>query len=86
MKRIHDPVKFVVSCVVLEVGFHIPSDRTSSIDTDRIPSNDIKKPTSIDATTSPSIDTGRVSENHHAVRKVWGKEEEKFEEEEKDHE
>uniref|UniRef100_M4FHN6 Uncharacterized protein n=1 Tax=Brassica campestris TaxID=3711 RepID=M4FHN6_BRACM len=98
MKRIHDPVKFVVSCVVLEVGFHIPSDRSmqlipyigvlddplhaeasqrglrfrdevdkgpteaSSIDTDRIPSNDIKKPTSIDATTSPSIDTGRVSE------------------------
>ncbi|KAF3492552.1 hypothetical protein DY000_02052931 [Brassica cretica] len=34
----------------------------ASIDTDRIPSNGINKPASIDATTSPSIDTGRVSE------------------------
>uniref|UniRef100_A0A0D3D5S3 Uncharacterized protein n=1 Tax=Brassica oleracea var. oleracea TaxID=109376 RepID=A0A0D3D5S3_BRAOL len=42
----------------------------ASIDTDRIPSNntrdaisnDINKPTSIDATTSPSINTGCVSE------------------------
>ncbi|KAF3576608.1 hypothetical protein DY000_02032672 [Brassica cretica] len=33
----------------------------SSIDTDRIPSNNTNKPASIDATTSPSIDTGRVS-------------------------
>ncbi|WZZ87590.1 hypothetical protein YC2023_116169 [Brassica napus] len=46
-----------------------PAEATS-IDTDRIPSNDttdvisneINKPTSIDVTTSPSIDTGRVSE------------------------
>uniref|UniRef100_A0A0D3BHJ5 Uncharacterized protein n=1 Tax=Brassica oleracea var. oleracea TaxID=109376 RepID=A0A0D3BHJ5_BRAOL len=34
----------------------------ASIDTDRIPSNDTNKPASIDATTSPSIYTGRVSE------------------------
>ncbi|KAF3556218.1 hypothetical protein F2Q69_00014064 [Brassica cretica] len=34
----------------------------SSIDTDRIPSNNTNKPASIDATTFPSIDTGRVSE------------------------
>ncbi|KAF3576391.1 hypothetical protein DY000_02032083 [Brassica cretica] len=34
----------------------------ASIDTDRIPSNDINNQASIDATTSPSIDTGRVSE------------------------
>ncbi|KAF3535719.1 hypothetical protein F2Q69_00022859 [Brassica cretica] len=33
-----------------------------SINTDRIPSIDINKPTSIDATTSPSINNGRVSE------------------------
>ncbi|KAF2582738.1 hypothetical protein F2Q68_00004994 [Brassica cretica] len=34
----------------------------ASKDTDRIPSNDTNKPSSIDATTSPSIDTGSVSE------------------------
>ncbi|KAF3575040.1 hypothetical protein F2Q69_00058643 [Brassica cretica] len=34
----------------------------ASIDTDQIPSNDINKPAAIDATTSPSIDTGRESE------------------------
>ncbi|KAF3582297.1 hypothetical protein DY000_02031151 [Brassica cretica] len=106
VKRIHDPVKIVVPCAVVEVEFPIPPDRcmqlspsigvlddplhaeasqrglrfrdevdkspteASSIDTDQIPSNDttdaisndINKPTSIDATTSPSIDTGRVSE------------------------
>ncbi|KAF3531557.1 hypothetical protein DY000_02039758 [Brassica cretica] len=32
------------------------------IDTDRIPSNDTNKPASIDAITSPSIDTGHISE------------------------
>ncbi|KAF3582594.1 hypothetical protein DY000_02032359 [Brassica cretica] len=75
VKRIHDPVKIVVPCAVFEVEFPIPPDKGShlssyiegpseaaSIDTDQIPSNDIKKPASIDATTSPSIDTGRVSE------------------------
>ncbi|KAF3494693.1 hypothetical protein DY000_02054172 [Brassica cretica] len=36
--------------------------KAASIDTDRIPSNDINKPASIGATTSPWIDTGRVSE------------------------
>ncbi|KAF2611599.1 hypothetical protein F2Q70_00011999 [Brassica cretica] len=36
--------------------------KAASIDTDRIPLNDINKPASIDATTSPLIDTGRVSE------------------------
>ncbi|KAF2556915.1 hypothetical protein F2Q68_00017581 [Brassica cretica] len=34
----------------------------ASVDTDRIPSNDTNKQTSIDITTSPSIDTGRISE------------------------
>ncbi|KAF2567860.1 hypothetical protein F2Q68_00026720 [Brassica cretica] len=34
----------------------------ASIDTDRLPSNDTNKPASIDATTSSSIDIGRVSE------------------------
>ena len=34
----------------------------ASKDTNRIPSNDINKPSSIDAITSPSIDTGRISE------------------------
>ncbi|KAF3556263.1 hypothetical protein F2Q69_00013243 [Brassica cretica] len=34
----------------------------ASIDTDEIPSNDTNKPASIDITTSPSLDTGRVSE------------------------
>ncbi|KAF2555476.1 hypothetical protein F2Q68_00016470 [Brassica cretica] len=98
VKRIHDPVKIVVPCVVFEAESPIPPDRsilfssyievlddhqhveasqrglrfrdevdkgpaeTVSIDTDRIPSNDINKPVSIDATTSPSIDIGRVSE------------------------
>ncbi|KAF2561345.1 hypothetical protein F2Q70_00015746 [Brassica cretica] len=38
-----------------------PAEATS-IDTDRIPSNDTNKPASIDAITSPSIDTGRLSE------------------------
>ena len=33
-----------------------------SINNDRIPSNDTNKPTSIDDITSPSIDTGRISE------------------------
>nr|VDD23167.1 unnamed protein product [Brassica oleracea] len=69
VKRIHDPVKIVISCDVVEVEFPIPPDRfdkgpaeAASIDTSQIPSNDINKPTSIDATTSPSIETGRVSE------------------------
>ncbi|KAF3562244.1 hypothetical protein DY000_02014971 [Brassica cretica] len=34
----------------------------ASIDTSRIPSNDTNKPASIDAITSPSIDTGCISE------------------------
>ncbi|KAF3497116.1 hypothetical protein DY000_02052653 [Brassica cretica] len=98
VKRIHDPVKIVVPCVLFEAESPIPLDRSmhissyievlddhqhveasqrwlrfrdevnkgpaeaASIDTDQIPSNDINKPTSIDATTSPSIDTGRKSE------------------------
>ncbi|KAF2568537.1 hypothetical protein F2Q68_00025240 [Brassica cretica] len=69
VKRIHDPVKIVVPCAVVEVEFPIPPDRidkgpaeAASVDTDRIPSNDTNKPTSIDITTSPSIDTGRISE------------------------
>ncbi|KAF3521954.1 hypothetical protein F2Q69_00047342 [Brassica cretica] len=69
VKRMHDPVKIVVPCAVFEVEFRIPPDKVdkgpaeaASIDTDRIPSNDTNKPASIDATTSPSIDTGRISE------------------------
>ncbi|KAF2594065.1 hypothetical protein F2Q70_00043388 [Brassica cretica] len=98
VKRIHDPVRIVVPCAVVEVESPIPPDRiiqlspyigilddplhaeasqrglrfrdeidkdpaeAASIDTDQIPSNDINKPASIDITTSPSIDTGRVSE------------------------
>uniref|UniRef100_A0A0D3D4E4 Uncharacterized protein n=1 Tax=Brassica oleracea var. oleracea TaxID=109376 RepID=A0A0D3D4E4_BRAOL len=71
---------------------------TSSINTDRIPSNDTKKPVSIDTTTSPLIDTGRISEQKDfdvcgnlfdgetttRSDKSGGKEEEKLEEEEKD--
>nr|VDD46207.1 unnamed protein product [Brassica oleracea] len=68
MKMIHDPVKIVVPCAVFEAESPIPPDRSmqfteaASVDTDRIPSNDTNKPTSIDITTSPSIDTGRISE------------------------
>ncbi|KAF2564202.1 hypothetical protein F2Q70_00015190 [Brassica cretica] len=105
VKKVHDPVKFVVPCAVVEVEFPIPPDKVvhlnsdnevldhhqhvgpsqrglrfrdkvdngpteaTSVDTDWIPSNDttyaisndINKPTSIDATTSPWIDTGCVS-------------------------
>ncbi|KAF3536388.1 hypothetical protein F2Q69_00023426 [Brassica cretica] len=72
VKRIHDPVKIVVPCAVFETESPIPPDRNkidkdpaeaTSIDTDRIPSNDTNKPASIDAITSPSIDSGRVSEH-----------------------
>ena len=78
----------------------------ASIDTDQIPSNDatdaisndINKPVSIDTTTSPLIDTGRISEQKDfdvcgnlfdgetttRSDKSGGKEEEKLEEEEKD--
>ncbi|KAF3535354.1 hypothetical protein F2Q69_00020789 [Brassica cretica] len=70
VKRIHDTVKIVIPCAVVEVEFPIPPDRfdkspaeAASIDTDRIPSNDINNQASINATTSPSIDTGRVSEH-----------------------
>ena len=38
-----------------------PAEATS-IDTDRVPSNDTNNPASIDTITSTSIDTGRVSE------------------------
>uniref|UniRef100_A0A0D3DKA4 Uncharacterized protein n=1 Tax=Brassica oleracea var. oleracea TaxID=109376 RepID=A0A0D3DKA4_BRAOL len=40
----------------------IDTDRIASTDTTYAISNDINKPASIDATSSPSIDTGRVSE------------------------
>ncbi|KAG5388931.1 hypothetical protein IGI04_030472 [Brassica rapa subsp. trilocularis] len=63
-EEIHDPVKFVVPCAVVEVEFPIPPDRSiqSEVDTDPIYaiSNDINKPASINATTSPSIDNGLV--------------------------
>ncbi|KAF2592013.1 hypothetical protein F2Q70_00039161 [Brassica cretica] len=98
VKRIHDPVKIVVPCVVFEAESPIPPNRSmqfssyievlddhqhveashrglrfrdevdkgpaeaASINTDQIPSNDTNKPASIDITTSPLIDTGRVSE------------------------
>ncbi|WZZ35221.1 hypothetical protein YC2023_018622 [Brassica napus] len=73
-----------------------PAEATS-INTNRIPSNDINKPASTDTTTSPSIDTGRVSElkkfdvcgNLRDVDTTTrsdksGKEEEELEEEKKD--
>ena len=134
VKRIHDPVKIVVPCAVVEVESPIPPDwsmqlspyirvlddplhaeasqrglrfrdevdkgpaEAISIDTDQIPSNDINKPASIDANPSPSIDSGRVSEQKEfnvcgnlrdvntTMRsdKSWGKEEEELEEEKKD--
>ncbi|KAF3579326.1 hypothetical protein DY000_02029895 [Brassica cretica] len=98
VKRIHDPVKIVVPCAVVDVESPIPPDRSMqfssyidvlddhqhveasqrglrfqdevdkgpaelvSIDTDRTPSMDNTPSSSIDITTSPSIDTGRVSE------------------------
>ena len=98
VKMIHDPVKFVVPCTVVEVEFPLPPDtgahlssyvevlddhqhveasqrglrfrdevdkdpaEAASVDTDRISSNDTKTPASIDITTSPSINTGCISE------------------------
>ncbi|KAF3609649.1 hypothetical protein DY000_02046132 [Brassica cretica] len=66
VKRIHDHVKIVVPCAVFEAESPIPPARNPAeallIDTDRIPSNDTNKPASIDAVTSPSIDTGHISE------------------------
>ncbi|KAF2605627.1 hypothetical protein F2Q70_00026147 [Brassica cretica] len=98
VKRIHDPVKIVVPCAVVDIESPIPPDRSMqfssyidvlddhqhveasqrglrfqdevdkgpaelvSIDTDRTPSMDNTPSSSIDITTSPSIDTGRVSE------------------------
>ncbi|WZZ00330.1 hypothetical protein YC2023_072658 [Brassica napus] len=52
---IYDPMKIVVSCAVFEVESPIPPDRSMHF-------SSYIGPTSIDATTSPSIDTGRVSE------------------------
>ncbi|KAF3538404.1 hypothetical protein F2Q69_00022868 [Brassica cretica] len=40
----------------------VDTDRIPSVGTDQIPSNNTNKPASIDATASPSIDTGGVSE------------------------
>ena len=76
----------------------IDSDQIPSNDTTYAISNDMNKPASIDATTSPSIDTGHVSEQKEfnvcgnlfdgetttRSDKSGGKEEEKLEEEEKD--
>ncbi|KAF3554477.1 hypothetical protein F2Q69_00013799 [Brassica cretica] len=70
VKRIHDPVKIVVPCAHVEAshrGLRFRDEvnkspaEAASIDSDRIPSNDINNQASIEATTSPSIDTGRVS-------------------------
>ncbi|KAF2541622.1 hypothetical protein F2Q68_00031332 [Brassica cretica] len=65
VKRIHDPVKHVEASQ-RGLRFRDEVDKgpeeATLIDTDQIPSNDINKSASIDATTSPSIDTGRVSE------------------------
>ncbi|KAF3565855.1 hypothetical protein DY000_02015623 [Brassica cretica] len=70
VKRIHDPVKFVVPCAVFEIEFHIPPDKgvhlssyiegpveAASIDTDRIPSNDTTYAISNDINKPASIDT-----------------------------
>ncbi|KAF2613917.1 hypothetical protein F2Q70_00011777 [Brassica cretica] len=56
VKRIHDPVKFVVPCAVVEVEFPIPPDR-SEVD------KGSTEAASIDITTSLLIDTHRVSEH-----------------------
>ncbi|KAF3602336.1 hypothetical protein F2Q69_00036206 [Brassica cretica] len=65
VKRIHNPVKHVEASQ-RGLRFRDEVDKgpeeATLIDTDKIPSNDINKSASIDATTSPSIDTGRVSE------------------------
>ncbi|KAF2561545.1 hypothetical protein F2Q70_00015468 [Brassica cretica] len=55
VKRIHDIVKIVVPCDVFEVESPIPPDRSMHI-------SSYIKPISIDVATSPSLDTGRVSE------------------------
>ncbi|KAF2580365.1 hypothetical protein F2Q68_00002143 [Brassica cretica] len=54
VKRIHDHVKFVVPCIVFEVESPIPANRSVHL----APT----ETTSIDTTTSSSIDIGRVSE------------------------
>uniref|UniRef100_A0A0D3CEM9 Uncharacterized protein n=1 Tax=Brassica oleracea var. oleracea TaxID=109376 RepID=A0A0D3CEM9_BRAOL len=55
VKRIHDPVKFVVPCAVFEAESPIPPDRSVNLGSH-------SGLALIDTTTSPSIDTGRVSE------------------------
>ncbi|KAF3513320.1 hypothetical protein F2Q69_00007067 [Brassica cretica] len=62
VKRIHNP-HVEASQRGLRFRDEVDKDpaEAASIDIDQIPSNDINKPASIDATTSPSIDTGRVS-------------------------
>ncbi|KAF3557370.1 hypothetical protein F2Q69_00013039 [Brassica cretica] len=74
VKRIRDPVKLVLPCAVRGLRFRDEVDKgpaeAASINTDQIPSNDttnaisndINKTASIDATTSPLINTGHVSE------------------------
>ncbi|KAF3532904.1 hypothetical protein DY000_02040727 [Brassica cretica] len=65
VKRIHNPVKHVEASqrgLRFRDEVNKGPEEATLIDTDQIPSKDINKSASIDATTSPSIDTGRVSE------------------------
>ncbi|KAF3555782.1 hypothetical protein F2Q69_00015698 [Brassica cretica] len=59
VKRIHDPVKIVVPCAVVEVEFPIPPDKGEHLSSYVEVLDDHQH---IDTTTSSLIDTGRVSE------------------------
>ncbi|KAF2558404.1 hypothetical protein F2Q68_00014213 [Brassica cretica] len=72
VKRIHDPVKIVVPCAVFEAESPIPPDISVHLDS----YNGILDDQHIEAS---------HRRYHHAVRQVWGKEEEELEEEKKDH-
>ncbi|KAF3485604.1 hypothetical protein F2Q69_00054584 [Brassica cretica] len=70
VKRIHDPVKIVVPCVVVEVDFLIPPDKDDVekglvepvwVDTDRIPSNGTTDAISNDINKPASIDATNSS-------------------------
>uniref|UniRef100_A0A0D3BGJ2 Uncharacterized protein n=1 Tax=Brassica oleracea var. oleracea TaxID=109376 RepID=A0A0D3BGJ2_BRAOL len=64
VKRIHDPVKIVIPCAVVEAESPIPPDRNKSEEKKRRNWKKRKrtKGGSIDVTISSSIDTGSVSE------------------------
>ncbi|CDY12020.1 BnaAnng02050D [Brassica napus] len=82
VKRIHDPVKFVVPYEVFEAESPIPQDKNNC--PAEVPSSDINRIKSIDTIISSSIDTGHIS-SIDTLRESAQKEfEAKLEEEEKD--